>query len=365
MKKRILVLTGGGDCPGLNTVIRAIVRAAHYSQGIWEVVGSIQAFNGVLNDPQEILILDNKSVSGLLVKGGTILETTNKGNPLAYPIQKSDGAWTTVDRSEELIKKLEKLGIDAVINIGGDGSQRISQTLFERGVNIVGVPKTIDNDLSATEYTFGFQTAVETATDAVDKLVSTAESHNRVMIAEVMGRDAGWICLYTAVAAGAEVALIPEIPYDIDKIVEKLNKRIKNHRGFANIVIAEGAKPKDGTVVGYKSDEVGYEHIKLGGVGYKLMHELKQKTDIDMRVTVLGHVQRGGIPTAFDRILATQYGIKAFELVEQGQFGHMVTYSQGFFGSTPIKKAISEYKNIAQDNYLLCCARQLGICLGD
>ena len=364
MIKRLLIVTGGGDCPGLNTVIRAVVRAAH-DHGGWEVWGSKRAFNGVLGDPQEVVFLDTKSVSGIHVKGGTILETVNRGEPFNFPVQQKDGTWISIDRSDELIEKLKKLSIDAVINIGGDGSQKISFKLAEKGLNIVGVPKTIDNDLFATDFTFGFQTAVEIATEAVDKLVSTAGSHNRVMIAEVMGRDAGWICLSTAVASGADIALIPEIPYDIDKVVEKLKTRIINGRGFAIIVVAEGAKPKDGDVVSRENKDVGAFHRMLGGVGYKLLEDLKEKIDIEARVTVLGHVQRGGTPNSFDRILASQFGVKAFELVKEGEFGQMVSYHHAKFTSVPLSAATSHYKYISQDQYLLHTARCLGICLGD
>lgn len=212
--RRVLVLTGGGDCPGLNAVIRAIVKRASRETD-WEIVGSIQAFDGVLREPTEIKILNKEVVAGIHVRGGTILGTTNKGGPFAWPVQNSDGSWKTVDRSDEMIRKLQYMGIDAVINIGGDGSQRISQALYEKGLKIIGVPKTIDNDLSVTDFTFGFQTAVQTATEAVDKLVTTAASHNRILILEVMGRYAGWIALHSAIAGGAEVCLIPEIPYDI------------------------------------------------------------------------------------------------------------------------------------------------------
>ncbi len=207
-KKRVMVLTGGGDCPGLNAVIRGVVKRAAQTED-WEVIGSIQSFDGVLREPTEIMVLDEKAVSGIHVQGGTILGTTTKGGPFAWPIKENDGTWSFVDRSDEMIRKLKYLGIDAVINIGGDGSQKISQALFEKGLQIIGVPKTIDNDLSATDYTFGFQTAVQIATEAVDKLVTTAASHNRVIILEVMGRDAGWIALHAAIAGGAEVCLIP------------------------------------------------------------------------------------------------------------------------------------------------------------
>src|SRR4051812_39976708 len=247
MVKKLLVLTGGGDCPGLNAVIRGIAKRARKEKD-WEVYGSIEAFNGVFNEPNEIIKLTSKRTAGIHVKGGTILKTTNKANPIKFPVTQADGTTKFIDRSDELVKKLKALKFDAVINIGGDGSQRISKTLYEKGIPIIGVPKTIDNDLSATDMTFGFQTAVQIATDSFDKLVTTAESHHRVMIMEVMGRDAGWIALHTAIAGGAEVCLIPEIPYDVHKIVKRINLRYKKGRGFVNIVVAEGAKPKEGTI---------------------------------------------------------------------------------------------------------------------
>ncbi|MFT5170821.1 MAG: 6-phosphofructokinase, partial [Candidatus Marinamargulisbacteria bacterium] len=245
-KKKCLIVTGGGDCPGLNAVIRSIVRCAHFSKK-WEIWGSMRAFNGILESPQHLVKLTKNKVSGIHIRGGTILETTNKGDPFSFPVKDKEGNWQLKDRSAELISAIRTAKFEAVINIGGDGSQKISQKLYEKGLPMIGIPKTIDNDLSATEFTFGFQSAVDVATEAVDKLVSTAQSHNRVMIAEVMGRDAGWICLNAAVAAGAHVALIPEIPYDINSVLRHLKTRIKKGRGFANIVIAEGAHPKEGT----------------------------------------------------------------------------------------------------------------------
>ena len=365
MKKRVLVVIGGGDCPGLNAVIRAVVKRASQEKD-WEILGSIESFHGVLKEPQEIVVLDKDMVSGIHVRGGTIIGTSNKGNPLDFPVQEADGQWTTIDRSDELIEKINKLGVEAVINIGGDGSQRISQKLYEKGLNIIGVPKTIDNDLSATDFTFGFRTAVQIATEAIDKLVTTAESHNRVMIMEVMGRDAGWIALHSSIAGGAEVCLIPEIPYDLDKILTRLQSRFQNGKGFANIVIAEGAKPVGGEVTGEVTGEVGYQHIRLGGVAYKLRHDLEQagfKSDI--RVTVLGHLQRGGTPIAFDRILATQFGVKAFELVLAQQYGKMVSYRHPDITSVSLEEATKDYNYVKLDSYLLRTARGIGISLGD
>ena len=365
MKKRILVATGGGDCPGLNAVIRGIVKRASQERD-WEVLGSYQAFNGVLREPMEIMVLDESKVSGIHVKGGTIIGTTNKGGPFSWPVKNKDGSWATVDRSEELIRKLQYQNVEAVINIGGDGSQRISMALFEKGLNIIGVPKTIDNDLAGTDFTFGFQTAVEIATDAVDKLVTTAESHNRIFILEVMGRDAGWIALHSAVGGGAEVCLIPEIPYHVDSVMERIHERIVRDRGFLIIVIAEGSKPLGGDVAAEESEEIGYQHKHLGGAASRLKKELKEAgCESDIRVSILGHLQRGGIPAAYDRILATQFGVKAFEMVLQEDYGKMVSYKHPNIVSIPIKDAIATYNIIKPEDQLLRTARGIGICMGD
>src|SRR6267142_2560465 len=302
-KKKILVLTGGGDCPGLNAVIRGIAKRAIKEKG-WELFGSIEAFNGVLNEPQEIIRLTSRRTAGIHIRGGTILKTTNKSNPIKFPVTQPDQTTQFIDRSDELVKKLNALRFNAVINIGGDGSQKISKVLFDKGIPIIGVPKTIDNDLSATDMTFGFQTAVQIATDSFDKLVTTAESHHRTMIMEVMGRDAGWIALHTAIAGGAEICLIPEIPYDVNKLVKRIDLRYHKGRGFVNIVIAEGAKPKEGSITASKGEK-GSEHVRLGGVADQLSKQLKDAgCKAEIRETVLGHVQRGGTPSAFDRVLA-------------------------------------------------------------
>lgn len=365
MKKKILVATGGGDCPGLNAVIRAIVKRA-VQDGNWEVYGSIEAFNGVLLDPQEIIRLDESVTGGIHVKGGTIIGTTNKAGPFAWPVEQADGSWKETDRSDELIERLNTLGIDAVISIGGDGSQKISQALHEKGLNVVGVPKTIDNDLSATDMTFGFQTAVQIATEGVDKLVTTAESHSRVMIMEVMGRDAGWIALHSAIAGGAEICLIPEIPYDVQKIVERIESRYKQRRGFVNIVISEGAKPRGGDVVASKVKEAGYKHAKLGGCGYRLVEEIQAAgCNASCRVTILGHLQRGGTPTAFDRILATQFGVKAFEMVQEGKFGRMAAFRNNTIVDVSLQEATQTYNFVNPDSFLVQTARGIGISFGD
>jgi ATP-dependent phosphofructokinase / diphosphate-dependent phosphofructokinase len=362
--KKILILTGGGDCPGLNAVIRGVAKRARKEKG-WEVYGSVEAFNGILNEPQELIKLTSQRTRGIHIKGGTILKTTNKSNPLKFPVIQPDGTSKFIDRSDELVKKLKALHFDAVINIGGDGSQKISKVLYDKGIPVIGVPKTIDNDLCSTDFTFGFQTAVQIATDSFDKLVTTAESHHRVMIMEVMGRDAGWIALHTAIAGGAEICLIPEIPYNIDKLVKRLELRYKKGRGFANIVIAEGAKPKEGKATS-SAGEKGSEHVRLGGVAYQLSKQLKDAgCKAEIRETVLGHVQRGGTPIAFDRVLASLFGVKAFELVLKKQFGQMVAFKNNTITSVSLEEAIKEYSFVKKDSYLVQAAKGLGITFGD
>jgi ATP-dependent phosphofructokinase / diphosphate-dependent phosphofructokinase len=365
MKNRCLVATGGGDCPGLNAVIRAIVKRASLEKD-WEVIGSIDAFNGILQDPMEIIDLDMQTVAGIHVRGGTILGTTNKGGPFTWPVQTESGEWRTEDRSAEMLRKLEFLNVKAIINIGGDGSQFISQKLYEMGCNIVGVPKTIDNDLGATDTTFGFPTAVEIATEALDKLVTTATSHHRILIMEVMGREAGWIALHSALAGGAEVCLIPEIKYDIEKVIKRLNKRVHDGRGFANIVIAEGAAPLQGSMIFQEADTDKLEKARLGGAGFRLMHELQDAgVETDIRVTTLGHLQRGGKPIASDRILAAQFGVKAFEMVLDKEFGKMVALQNGKLTIVPIAEAIEKYNLVDLESDLVHTARSLGINFGD
>jgi len=365
MKNRLLVVTGGGDCPGLNAVLRAIVKRA-YQEKDWEVIGSIDAFNGILTEPMHLVDLTPETVAGIHVQGGTIIGTTNKGGPFAWPIKLPDGTVGEVDRSDDLLQRLRYQNIDAVINIGGEGSQSISQKLFEKGCPIIGVPKTIDNDLSATDFTFGFQTAVDVATDAVDKLVTTAASHHRVLILEVMGRYAGWIALYAAIAGGAEVCLIPEIPYKVSSVMAAIERRIEAGKGFAIIVIAEGAKSIDGQMTYTACNEPGAAPIHLGGAGLKLSAELKAAgCPIEIRETILGHLQRGGRPNSFDRILASRFGIEAFELVLQKKWGSMVAYRHPDIVAVPILEAISRYNYIDPNSDLVHTARGLGISLGD
>lgn len=365
VKRKVLVLTGGGDCPGLNAVIRAIVKRSKQEKG-WEVWGSMEAFNGIMQDPMDIIRLTNKKIAGIHVKGGTILNTTNKGNPMEFPRETSDGNWVTVDITDELIERIHSAGFEAVINIGGDGSQRISQALYDKGLNIIGIPKTIDNDLNATDYTFGFRTAVQIATDSFDKLVTTTESHHRVGIMEVMGRDAGWIALYTAIAGGAEICLIPEIPYDVNKLVDRINSRYKGGKGFVNIVVAEGAKAVDGQITSQKDRVKGVEYLRLGGVAYQLSSELKNAgCNAEIRETVLGHVQRGGTPVASDRVLATMFGVRSFELVLNRSYGKMVAFQNNDIITVSLKDATSSYNFVDVNGTLIKTARGIGISFGD
>jgi len=363
-KKKLLISTGGGDCPGLNAVIRGICKKAKKTKE-WDVYGSMEAFNGVWFEPFRIVKLNRSKVAGIHVRGGTILKTTNKADPLHFPVKDDKGNIVFEDRTKELADMIRYHGFDAVISIGGDGTQKISKALFDHGVPIVGVPKTIDNDLNATDMTFGFQTAVQIATDSFDKLVTTAESHHRVMIMEVMGRDAGWIAIHTAIAGGAEICLIPEIPYQIEKLVERIESRYEKGRGFVNIVIAEGSKPLGGAVTASKGEE-GSRHVKLGGVAFELSHQLKEAgVKAEIRETVLGHVQRGGIPSAFDRVLASLLGVKSFEMVLEKEFGKMASFKNNEFVAVPLEEATKGNKTINPESFIVKGAKGLGISFGD
>jgi 6-phosphofructokinase 1 len=356
------ITTGGGDCPGLNAVIRAVVKSAILKYG-WNVIGVQDGFDGLIY-PERSRPLTLNDVSGIMPRGGTILGTTNRGNPFKYKTVKN-GKEVLRDVSDKLLSNARAMGLDALIVVGGDGTQRIALDLQRKGLNIVGVPKTIDNDLSATEITFGFDTALHTATDAIDKIHTTAESHHRIMVVEVMGRDAGWIALHTAIAGGAEICLIPEIPYDVEKIMKRIHARYKKGRGFVNIVIAEGAKPKAGGVTSQKGEK-GSEHVRLGGVAFQLSKQLKDAgCRAEIRETVLGHVVRGGSPVAFDRVLATLFGVKAFELVLEKKFGHMVNYKNNTIDFVTLEEATKSQSLVSKDSYLVKAAKGLSISFGD
>jgi phosphofructokinase-like protein len=357
---RIGVLTGGGDAPGLNGVIRAIVRTAHIKYG-WGVTGIFDGFEG-LTGKTNTKKLTPWNTRGILFKGGTILGTTNRGNPFGFKTI-IKGKEVERDLSDSVIKNIKRLGMDAIIVIGGDGSLSIANRLCQKGVNIIGVPKTIDNDLSATHLTFGFSTAVETATDALDKLHTTAESHHRVIVVEVMGRYAGWIALEAGMAGSADVILIPEIPYDIKKVSQKIIERKKACCNSSIVVVAEGAKPVGGEMAVLEKDPSGYA-LRFSGIGNSVGDAIKNSTGMDVRVTVLGHVQRGGSPCAFDRILATRYGVKAVELAAEGKFGHMVSYKPPLITSVPLEKAISKIKLVDPEGQLVKSAESIGVSFG-
>jgi ATP-dependent phosphofructokinase / diphosphate-dependent phosphofructokinase len=363
--RRIALNTGGGDAPGLNAVIRAVVLAA-LNRG-WEVVGIRDGYNGILipdRYPDGGLVpLSRESVRGITHLGGTILGTTNSGNPLRFPMKQPDGTIAEVDRTGELAAGLEAAGIDAVVAVGGDGSLAIANALARKGVCVVGVPKTIDNDLSGTVATFGFDSAVSFATECIDRLHSTAAAHRRVMVVEVMGRYAGWIALHAGVAATADVVLIPEIPYDIAPVAEKIQERYARGRTFAMVVVAEGARPKGGgyTVVEKK---VGSAE-RLGGVGEKVAAAIAERTGRETRHAVLGHLLRGGTPTTFDRLLSLRFGAAAVRALAEGQAGVMVALDPPTVRFVPLEDATARMKVVPLDCDTILTARELGICLGD
>ncbi|MBC7251291.1 MAG: 6-phosphofructokinase [Anaerolineae bacterium] len=359
--RRIGVLTGGGDCPGLNAVIRAVVKTAINDYG-WEVIGIEDGFEGLIlpDKTRELRISD---VRGILPRGGTILGTTNRANPFAYVTRKKDGRVVTRDVSDEVILRLRDLRLDALIVIGGDGSLKISYEFFQKGVPIVGVPKTIDNDISCTDVTFGFDTALDTATQAIDKLHTTAESHHRVMIVEVMGRDAGWLALEAGLAGGADVILIPEIPFDLYNVDEKIERRDREGRRFSIVVVAEGSRPVGGEQF-YQPRKDPTAPRRLGGVSQWVADELGKMCDHEIRVTVLGHVQRGGSPSSFDRILGTRFGAAAVHLVSERRFGEMVALRGETIEAVSLKDAVSQLKTVPLDSDLIRTARSLDICLG-
>ncbi|GIW48755.1 MAG: ATP-dependent 6-phosphofructokinase [Caloramator sp.] len=319
--KKIAILTGGGDCPGLNAVIRAVTRTAILKYG-YEVIGYKYGYRGLYKN--DFIPLTLETVSGILHKGGTILYSSNKDNLFDYAVEEN-GKIVKKDVSDVAVENLKKENVDVLVVIGGDGTLTSARDFARKGVKVIGIPKTIDNDLYSTDLTFGFYSAIDVATDALDRLHTTAESHHRIMILEVMGRNAGWIALYSGIAGSADVILIPEIPYSIEKVVEKVEQRKAQGKPFSIVVIAEGAKPKDGSVVISKIVEDSPDPVRLGGIGNKLASDLEKliKSN-EIRCTVLGHIQRGGNTSTFDRILSTRYGVAAVELIHQEKFGNMV-----------------------------------------
>ena len=358
---RIAISTGGGDAPGLNAVIRAAVLSA-VNRG-WEVLGIKRGYAGLLGE-DEVIPLDAQSVRGIAHLGGTILRTTNRGNPFHYPVRQPDGSYVEIDRSDELIERAKSLGIDAIITIGGDGSLAIAQQLFERGVNIVGVPKTIDNDVSGTITTFGFDTAVQTAIDAIDKLHTTAESHDRVIVMEVMGRHAGFIALHSGLAGTADVILIPEIPYDVGKVCDKIMARDRAGRHFSIVVTAEGAYPRGGAESTLGESLPG-EARRLGGVADKLAREIQMVTGKECRSLILGHLQRGGMPTGYDRLLAARFGGAAVRAVAEERWGHMVALQSPHIVTITFTEALAEPKRVDPTHDVVLTAKATGISFGD
>ena len=358
---RLGISTGGGDAPGLNAVIRSAVLSALSRN--WEVLGIKRGFAGLLGD-DDVVSLTRESVRGIAHMGGTILRTTNRGNPFSYPRMKADGTYEEVDRSGELIANARQLGIDAIITIGGDGSLGIAEKLAEKGMRMVGVPKTIDNDVAGTITTFGFDTAVNTALEAIDKLHTTAESHDRVIVIEVMGRHAGFIALHAGLAGTADVILIPEIPYDLDKVAQKIIARDKAGRGFSIVVVAEGAVPVGGeeSILG---PSLPGQDRRVGGIAGRIAYALQQMTGKETRSLVLGHLQRGGQPTGYDRLLATRFGAAAVRAVEEGKWGHMVALQSPHIVAVPIREVLREVKRVDPSHDVVRTARETGISFGD
>jgi 6-phosphofructokinase 1 len=363
-KKRIGILTSGGDCPGLNPVIRAVVKRSVTQLG-WEAIGIRDSFNGLLANPYRVSQLDRDAVRGILTKGGTILGTVNSGgNPFSFPMKNADGSITLVDRSDEVVEAVRILELSGLVVIGGDGSLAIAHRLMQKGIAMVAVPKTIDNDIEATDYTFGFHTAVEVATEAIDRLHSTAESHDRVMVIELMGRDCGWIALHAGIAGGADVILLPEIPYDLQRVSDKVRRRQAAGRRFSIVVIAEGATMAGADPIVAEPAGPGGKKPRLGGAGAFLARALSEKSGIETRVTVLGHLQRGGTPSGFDRLLATRFGTGAVDLIERGQWGQMVTLRGTQILSVPISDVVGRLKRVDPNGQTVTSGRYLGIEFG-
>jgi ATP-dependent phosphofructokinase / diphosphate-dependent phosphofructokinase len=358
---RLGISTGGGDAPGLNAVIRSAVLSALGRN--WEVLGIKRGFAGLLGD-DDVVSLTRESVRGIAHLGGTILRTTNRGNPFCYPRQRADGSYEEVDRSDELITNARQLGIEAIITIGGDGSLSIADKLADKGMRMVGVPKTIDNDVAGTITTFGFDTAVNTALEAIDKLHTTAESHDRVIVIEVMGRHAGFIALHAGLAGTADVILIPEIPYDIDKVAEKIRARDRAGRKFSIVVVAEGAIPIGGEESTLGPSLPGQDR-RVGGIAGRMAYELQHMTGKETRSLVLGHLQRGGQPTGYDRLLATRFGAAAVRAVADGKWGHMVALQSPHIVTIPIREVLQEVKRVDPTHDVVKTARETGISFGD
>jgi 6-phosphofructokinase 1 len=360
--KKIVISTGGGDAPGLNAVIYAVVHAC-YRRG-WEVYGSRSGYRGLL-EIDELVRLGTGDVEDIYSTGGTIIGSTNKSNPFTMAVENLAGEVTIVDVSDKILQNFKCMGFFCHIAIGGDGSLEIARKFAEKGMPVIGVPKTIDNDLEATDRTFGFDTAVSTATEALDKLHSTAKSHDRVMVVEVMGRGAGWIALYSGISGGADVILIPEIPFNMEKVCEKIMDIALHEKDYAIVVVAEGAVASGGKVISKGDGELGRSEVILGGVGKWVASEIRERTGKDTRSLVLGHLQRGGSPTTFDRLLAMRFGAAAVRLAEKEVFGHMVALRSSDMEPVPLEDAVKTRKVVKLDSDKVYTARDIGICLGD
>lgn len=359
-KKKIGILTGGGDCPGINAVIRAVAKKAMHDYGM-EIVGIEDGYDGVVNDKHRKL--EGRDVSGILTLGGTILGTTKKVNPYRYAIKKGDD-FTYKDMSKTAIRNIKSLGLDCLVVIGGDGTLGIAYKLFRDGIPIVGVPKTIDNDIIGTDLTFGFDTALMIATEGIDRLHSTAQSHHRVMVIEVMGHNAGWLALSSGIAGGGDIILIPEIPYAMASVIAKVNERQRRGKRFSIVVVAEGAKPKGGDVVIQRLVKESSDPIRLGGIGFVLGDQIEKMTGFETRAVVMGHLQRGGSPTAFDRILATQLGSRAVDMIVSESYGNMVAMQKSALVEFPLENVAKGHRSVPIDHPLIKTAESLGTCFG-
>ncbi|MBI4912521.1 MAG: ATP-dependent 6-phosphofructokinase [Acidobacteria bacterium] len=364
--RRIAINTGGGDAPGLNAVIRAAAIAAA-NRG-WECYGIREGFNGIFFPERYpeggVIRLNRDRVRGIAHLGGTVLGTTNKGNPLHFPLKMPDGSVKEVDRSDEVLEFFAKKELDALISIGGDGSLTIANALSQKGLRVVGVPKTIDNDLDKTQTTFGFDTAVAFATECMDRLHSTAESHQRIMVVEVMGRYAGWIALHAGISGGAHAILIPEIPFNLEKVAAKIRERDTHGRLYSLVMVAEGAQPADGHRAVMAPAEVGHAE-RLGGIGEQVAQALQYLTGKDTRLVVLGHLLRGGSPTTFDRLAALRFGAAAVRALDEGQRGVMVALAFPNVKYVPLEEVAGRMKGVPMDSDTLLTGRDLGICFGD
>ena len=381
MLKKVGILANGGDVSGFNAVIRAIVKTAE-NHGV-ECYGIVDGYNGLLKkDFEKLSTAANGEAVGILPKGGSIIGSSTNANIFNYKIVNEDGSVEYKDLSEQAIENIKEFGFDCIFTLGGDGTQKSARDFSTKGVNIIGVPKTIDNDVACTEITFGYNTAVSVAMEALDRLHTTGETHHRIMVLEVMGRYAGWIALESAIAGGADVALIPEIPYDINKVATKIENRKKRGKKFSIVVVAEGAKPKDGEMVvqNIRNNGAGVDNTKLGGVGQVVAKQLEELTGLEARNTTLGYMQRGGTPTAFDRVLSTKYGSKAMELALEGKFGTLVVIKNGKLDSASLEDVVgnntkigavsgntaeSNLRKVTMDDDLVKTARDIRINLGD